>query len=139
MSNMLGTMRLRLGDSRFSRTPSLSSDSSLLGKRMRYFRLASEGFHAGENWGQAMYWLEVNDRGDAERELQVYPNGNVLRYDREHAEDEYGALAIMVIDGDEDVWVPHEITKDEFEVQWGSQARVVRRAESRPPEDPADG
>ena len=94
--------------------------------RLRYFRVVDEGYHSGEYWGEPTYWLEINDRGDAERELQVYPNGNVLRYDRQHDADDYGGLDIMVIDGDEDVWAPHEITKDEFEEQWRTHTRFVR-------------
>ncbi len=98
---------------------------------MRYFRITDEGYHArGVNWGgDPTYWLEVNVRGDAERELQVYPNGNVLRYDRAHEKDEYGALSIMVIDGDEAFWAPYEITQDEFEEQWRAHPPLNRGAE----------
>jgi hypothetical protein len=94
---------------------------------MRYFKTTSEGYHArGVNWGgDPTYWLEVNQRGDAERELQVYPNGNVLRYDREHPDDEYGALSIMVVDGDEELWAAYEITREEFEEQWRTRARLI--------------
>ncbi len=98
---------------------------------MRYFRITDEGYHArGVNWGgNPTYWLEVNDRGDAERELQLYPNGNVLRYEREHEEDEYGALSIMVVDADEDFWAPFEITRDEFEERWRAHPRRIRGAD----------
>src|SRR2546421_2944434 len=89
---------------------------------MRYFKTIGEGFHTGVYWGEATYWLEVNDRGDAERELQVYPNGNVLRYDREHPGDRYGALDIMVVDGDEEAWAEYQITREEFEEQWRTHA-----------------
>jgi hypothetical protein len=87
---------------------------------MRYFKITDEGHHSrGVNWGgDPTYWLEVNERGDAERELQVYPNGTVLRYDLAHWEDEYGALSVMVIDSEENSWAGLEITKDEFEEQW---------------------
>jgi hypothetical protein len=103
---------------------------------MRYFRTVDEGYHrAGVNWGgNPTYWLEVNDRGHADRELQVYPNGNVLRYDREHPGDEYGALSLMVVDGDEDSWVPFAITRDEFEQAWRAHPRFIRGAE--PPTAP---
>jgi hypothetical protein len=98
---------------------------------MRYFRRTDEGHHArGVNWGgDPTYWLEVNERGDAERELQVYPNGNVLRYDRAHPRDEYGGLAVMVVDGDEVVWVAYEVTREEFEEQWRAHAPPNRGAE----------
>ena len=85
---------------------------------MRYFRIKDEGHHLADWGGDPTYWLEVNERGDAERELAVYPNGNVLRYDRAHEKDEYGALSMMVIDGNDEWWAPYEITKDKFEEQW---------------------
>ena len=85
---------------------------------MRYFKITDEGYHL-QNWGgDPVYWLEVNGQGHAERQLEKYPNGNVLSYDRTHLEDEYGALAILVIDGDPGFWAPHEITRDEFEHEW---------------------
>ncbi len=90
---------------------------------MRYFKRIDEGFHTGVYWGDPTYWVEVNERGDAERELQLYPNGNVLRYDRQHPKDEYGALSVMVIDGDDEAWSAHEITHEEFEEQWRAHRR----------------
>src|SRR5579872_6379534 len=95
---------------------------------MRYFRITSESYHAGGvNWGgDPTYWLEVNDLGDADRELQVYPNGRVLRYDRAHNRDEFGALSVMVIDGDEEFWAHYEITRDEFEERWRAHAPLNR-------------
>jgi hypothetical protein len=58
---------------------------------MRYFRRVGEGYHApGVDWGgDPIEWLEVNEHGDAERQLDVYPNGTVLRYDRAYPGDEY--------------------------------------------------
>ena len=32
--------------------------------------------------------------------------------------DAYGALAVDVVDGDEDWWVQYEISKNEFEQEW---------------------
>ena len=46
-----------------------------------------------------------------------------LRYDRAHPQDEYDALAIMAIDGDEALWESYEITKEEFEEQWRPRSR----------------
>ena len=69
----------------------------------------------------------MNEQGDAERQVMVYPNGLVRTYDREHPENEHGALAIMVVDGDEAWWQPFAITREEFEEVWrvhGGAARV---------------
>jgi hypothetical protein len=107
---------------------------------MRYFRKTDEGYQArGVNWGgDPTYWLEVNDHGDAERELQGYPNGYVLCYDRLHEQDEYGALSVMVIDGDEDLWTRCEITKDEFQEQWRAHSPCNRGAEPGAPPESAN-
>ncbi len=95
---------------------------------MRYFRKTGEGYHAPvADWGDPTYWLEVNDCGDAERQLEVYPNGNVLRYDRDHPKDEYSELSIMVVDGDEEWWAPWEISKEEFDAQWRAHSPLNRR------------
>jgi hypothetical protein len=93
---------------------------------MRYFKVTDEGYHVEDWGGDPVYWLEINDRGDAERQIEKYPNGNVLSYDRTHLEDEYGALAIMVIDGDPEYWAPYEITREEFEQEWCAHAPMNR-------------
>src|SRR5271155_2838315 len=97
---------------------------------MRYFRKVDEGYHApDEDWGDPTYWLEVNEDGHADRQVEEYPNGKVLSYDRTHVEDNYGALGIMVIDGDEDWWLPYEITRADFEAKWQAHSPLNRRAE----------
>ncbi len=94
---------------------------------MGYYSKIGEGYPDPEgDWGDPTYWLEINEDGDAERELAIYPNGKVLSYDREHRNDAFGALAIMVVDGDEDWWAPYEITKEEFEEKWRSHAPMNR-------------
>jgi hypothetical protein len=95
----------------------------------RYFRRVDEGIHA---WGDPVYWLEVNEAGDAERQIVEYPNGNVLSYDRAHEEDDHGALGIMVIDGDEDGWAPWSITAAEFAERWRDH-RPINRTRPAPP------
>jgi hypothetical protein len=103
---------------------------------MRYFRITDEGRWSAAWGGDPTYWLEVNDRGDAERELQVYPNGNVLRYDRAHDKDENGVLDVMVLDGDEGWWARYEITMEVFEEQWRARSPLNRGPE--PPYGLAD-
>jgi hypothetical protein len=97
---------------------------------MRYIRMVDEGYHArGDDWGDPTYWLEVNADGHAERELQEYPNGNVLSYDRTHDEDLYGGLALMVIDGPDDWVAEYEITQSEFEAKWRAHVPLNRGAD----------
>ncbi len=91
---------------------------------MRYFKKADEGLH--KDWGDPVYLLEVGDEGHAVRQLVCYPNGNTVSYDDAHVEDEHGALAIMVVDGDESWWAQFEISKAEFEAEWQKHSPMNR-------------
>jgi hypothetical protein len=44
------------------------------------------------DWGGTTHYLEVGDDQRAVRQVDVYDNGNVLRYDRFHQWDGYGML-----------------------------------------------
>jgi hypothetical protein len=88
---------------------------------VRYFRTIGEGQHASDRdrGEKAAFWFELDEEGDASRQLQIYPDGHVLRYDAEHPEDEYGGLQMVVFEGDVEWWAPYEeISKDDFEDQW---------------------
>jgi hypothetical protein len=47
------------------------------------------------DWGQITQYREVADDQFAVRQVDVYENGNVLRYDRSHRRDDYGSLTGM--------------------------------------------
>jgi hypothetical protein len=83
---------------------------------MRYFKRVDEGNHSFG--GEATYFLEVDEDGDATRQVEVYPGGQVLRYSASHAQDEHGALAVRPVDGDDEAWAAYAITRDEFERVW---------------------
>ena len=44
------------------------------------------------NWGRITQYREVADDQFVVRQVDVYANGNVLRYDRSHRHDDYGSL-----------------------------------------------
>ena len=48
--------------------------------------------HYDTDWGRITQYREVADDQFAVRQVDVYENGNVLRYDRSHRRDEYGSL-----------------------------------------------
>ena len=92
---------------------------------MRYFKVIDEAYP--RDWGgPPTFWLEVNGLGDAERQLEIYPNGNVLSYDRSHSIDDYGALSVMVIDGDETWWQQYEISQESFVATWNAHQPLNR-------------
>ncbi len=94
-------------------------------RSLRYYK-KRDAHTADPTWGEPTFFLEVNERGDAERELLVYPNGKVLSYDRAHKADEFGALSIMVVDGDEAWWAPYAISKEDFERKWAAHSPLNR-------------
>ncbi len=84
---------------------------------MRYYKITTIGRH--QDWGgEPTHWLEVNEDGDAERQIIDYPNGNVVSYDTMHTEDAHGALPVMVVDGDAEWWEPYAISREVFEDKW---------------------
>lgn len=93
---------------------------------MRYFKINSEGLHQGEWGGFPTDWLEVDEVGNIEREINEYPNGNTLTYDKTHQQDEYGVLTTDNIEPDDNFWKLLEITKDEFEREWNTISPINR-------------
>ena len=94
---------------------------------MRYFR-----YHWNEtrgddfdNWGRATYWFEMAQDGYASRQMEVYENGVVLKYDESHFSDEYGFLADQPLEPDENS-IP-EISAEEFEEEWKNSVAVNKR------------
>jgi len=99
---------------------------------VRYFRITgSEGWLGSEWEGKPTYWFEINEQGDAERQIVHYPNGNTLSYDTSYCEDEYEGLQVMVVDGDEEFWIPYTITKEVFELEWNTHMAMNRDAEQK--------
>ena len=93
---------------------------------MRYFKINSEGVHQREWGGFPTDWLEVDEVGNIEREINEYPNGNTLTYDKTHQQDEYGALTTDNIEPDDKFWKLLEITKYEFERKWNTISPINR-------------
>ena len=54
-----------------------------------------EPFGAGPtaDWGGVILYYEMGEDLGALRQIEIYDNGTVLFYDREHDTDEYGFLA----------------------------------------------
>ena len=86
---------------------------------MKYFK-----FYWNENrgdefsdWGNSLWYNQFDEEFYATKQMTIYDNGNVLKYDFEHDADEFGFLAEGIIDvGSES----EEISKEEFETAWNS-------------------
>ena len=88
---------------------------------MRYFKRHWEENRGDEyaDWGAATYYFEVSSDGHPNRQMEVYENGKVLQYDKEHLGDSFGMLADQPLDLGE--FASFEIKEDEFDSAWGSQ------------------
>ncbi|MDF2189351.1 DUF433 domain-containing protein [Paraflavitalea sp. CAU 1676] len=70
-----------------------------------------------DSWGTSYYYFETDDQLNVLRQLQVFENGQVLKYDTEYLEDKLGGLSEVPLDGEFDSF---HIQKVEFEQIWAS-------------------
>ncbi|MBW4613671.1 MAG: hypothetical protein KME21_10380 [Desmonostoc vinosum HA7617-LM4] len=77
-----------------------------------------------DTWGTSTYFMEIGNNSHPVRQIEVYENGNVLFYDRNHFADSYGMLCDQPI-GEEDIR-EFEITKAEFEQVWNTKVPINR-------------
>ena len=90
---------------------------------MRYFRSNWPETRGDEydHWGTATYWLEVDTEKTVVRQLEIYANGSVLKYDLQKQHDEYGGLSDQPLDarqlGSHGITMVEE-TYQRFEEMW---------------------
>jgi hypothetical protein len=85
---------------------------------MKYFRYHWNESRGDEfsNWGNSIWLVEVGDDNYAVRQMEIYENGNILKYDSNHFEDNFGFLGDQKIENDENEL--EEISFTEFEKIW---------------------
>ncbi len=77
-------------------------------------------------WGHATYWYEMRDDGYAARQMEVYENGVVLKYDSSHLKDEYGFLSDQPLELEK--YGVLEVAADVFEAEWAKVDAVNQHA-----------
>ncbi|WP_146210182.1 hypothetical protein [Vitiosangium sp. GDMCC 1.1324] len=94
---------------------------------MRYFKRPWDESRGDEydHWGTSVWYLEVDAEGGVSRQLTVFENGSVLKYDEARPEDRYGGLAHTTLDLEEDGFLPFEIDRAEFESAWQRKRTIV--------------
>jgi hypothetical protein len=98
---------------------------------MRYYCITTT--NKDDTWGDTcIWWFEINDNGDANRQIQTFSNSYTISYDVTYPDDDYDGLQQMVVDGDEDWWQAYQITEDEFNQQWQAHNPVNRPAPTVP-------
>ncbi|MBO9566429.1 MAG: hypothetical protein J7621_26880 [Niastella sp.] len=76
----------------------------------------TSGDTSTNDWGTSIYYFETDHEGNAIRQLQVFQNGNVLKYDTGYPEDKLGGLSAFPLDADE--YEAYRIAGKEFERLW---------------------
>jgi uncharacterized protein (DUF433 family) len=72
------------------------------------------GEEATNSWGASIFYFETDFQFNVLRQIQIFENGNVLKYDLEYIDDKFGGLAESPIELDGF----NEIAKDQFEQLW---------------------
>ncbi|MGI4761195.1 MAG: DUF433 domain-containing protein [Janthinobacterium lividum] len=86
---------------------------------MHYFkRLWPEttGTEFTDSWGTSTFFFETNSEFQILRQLQLFENGNALKYDLEYSEDKFGGLAEEPL-GSID-FAEYQTAQQEFEQIW---------------------
>ena len=74
-----------------------------------------------DSLGHSTHLLEVGEDEYAVRQMEIYDNETVLKYNSQHLSDEYGMLADKALDAEELKESGTEnISAEEFEVIWNS-------------------
>jgi len=96
---------------------------------MFWFSCEAEGWqhHESTEWGACTRYVEVFDDQYAGRTIEVYKNGNILKYDRDYQSDSFGRL-IGLRFSLKRKWRKNFrrvdlITQDEFEGLWQRHER----------------
>ena len=69
-----------------------------------------------DSWGTSTYYFETDLDNFVQRQIQVFQNGNGLKYWVEFMEDSYGILSDQPLDSND--FGLHKIDRNEFETVW---------------------
>jgi len=71
-----------------------------------------------DDWGSSTYYFMTDCDFFVVRQMQLFENGKILKYDADYMEDKFGGLSEVSIDIDE--FAEFAIKEDEFEQLWQS-------------------
>ncbi|WP_216595959.1 hypothetical protein [Flammeovirga sp. OC4] len=69
-----------------------------------------------DSWGTSTWYFEVGSDGYPSKQIELYENGNRLKYHSEKTFDDYGGLSDQALNMDE--YQKFEIEKAEFYKEW---------------------
>jgi len=81
-----------------------------------------------DDWGFSTWFSEFDEELYATRQIEIYDNGNVLKYDENLLADEFGMLGEKSLtDGELEESGSIEISKTEFEKKWSNLKAFNRK------------
>tara|TARA_R110002167_G_C12662194_1_gene650031 strand:+ start:1766 stop:2041 length:276 start_codon:yes stop_codon:yes gene_type:complete len=85
---------------------------------MKYFKAEWNESRGDEydSWGTSIWFLELDEENNPIRQIEVYQNGNILKYDSIKMTDDFGMLGDQAIQIEEMNGI--ELSQSEFESQW---------------------
>lgn len=85
---------------------------------MRYFKRKWNETRGDEysSWGFSMWLFETDINGLPIRQIEIYDNGRILKYDKNKPFDNFGQLGQHELDLKE--FSDFEISKEEFNITW---------------------
>ena len=93
----------------------------------RYFKRywdETTGDELTDSWGTSTYYFETDADLNIIRQIQVFQNGQVLKYQQPFTEDEFGMLSDQRLD--EEVFKEFSINSNEFTSTWNKLERKVQ-------------
>lgn len=76
----------------------------------------STGAKLTDSWGSSTYYFETDTQLNVLRQIEVFENGKILKYDVEYVDDKFGGLAELPLEFEE--FNEYRINKEEFEEIW---------------------
>jgi hypothetical protein len=91
-----------------------------------YFRRRWDDTRGDEHtaWGCSEWLFETDDEFQPVRQIELYDGGQVLFYDQEHMEDEYGGLSYLALDPEE--FEHFRTTPEAFAREWSMRKPLNR-------------
>lgn len=76
------------------------------------------GEEATNSWGYSIFYVETDTEFYPTRQLQLFENGNALKYDTEYLDDKFGGLGDQPVEPES--FEGEKINKEEFEEIWNN-------------------
>ncbi len=121
MLNFLYLPRLVLKSPRQQKYPTVTSNfkKNRFYMNTRYFKKFWEettGEELTDSWGDSTYFFETDKNLNVIKQIQLFRNGKILKYNEQYLEDDFGGLADQQLEITE--FIDNEMTEVEFLEMW---------------------